>query len=199
LWNAVVTVLALLRHGPTDWTDSHRLQGRRDLPLSAAGRAAVKSWRLPEQVSRYRRVTSPLKRAVETAEILGGGVEIEPRLIEMDWGGWQGETLDALRQELGEDMVANEARGLDFRPQGGESPREVLDRLAPWFEQLGHAGEPVLAVTHKGVIRAVMARATGWDMTGKPPAKTRWGMLHMFEVDRTGGLRMTDPVPTVNS
>jgi len=191
--------VALLRHGPTKWTDSHRLQGRRDLPLSAAGRAAVKGWRLPQRVMAYRRVTSPLKRALETAELLGGrAAQIEPRLIEMDWGRWQGETLDALRRKLGDDMAENEARGPDFRPDGGESPREVLARLAPWFEELGHAGEPVLAVTHKGVIQAVMARATGWDMTSKPPARTRWGVLHMFEVDRAGGLRMTEPVPMVS-
>ena len=45
---------------------------------------------------------------------------------------------------------------------------------------------PSIAVTHKGVLRAVLAEATGWDMTGKPPLRLMGGALHRFEVDREG-------------
>ncbi len=54
-------------------------------------------------------------------------------LIEMDWGDWEGLTLDEICARHGEEFARNEARGLDFRPPGGESPREVLERLRPWL------------------------------------------------------------------
>ena len=104
----------------------------------------------------------------------------------MDWGAWEGESLAALRERLGEEMRDNEARGLDFMPPGGESPRRVTERLKPWLQELARAGVPTLAVTHRGVIRAILAEATGWDMRGKPPAKLDWEAVHFFLLDRQG-------------
>jgi len=192
-----VTELALLRHGPTAWAEHGRLQGQRDVPLSERGRAALLDWKLPGWVSTRQWYTSPLSRARETAQLLGGrDIVIERRLIEMDWACWEGETLLELRQRYGPAMAANEEQGLDFRPEGGESPRELLARMQPWLNEVAAASKPVFAVTHKGVIRAMMAKATGWDMTGKPPVKTKWGTLHMFEVDRGASLRMMNAVQT---
>lgn len=190
-----MTALALIRHGPTEWSAVHRIQGRTDIALSAEGRAAVGAWRLPPELAAFDPVSSPLRRAVETAKLLranadAGDPTIEPRLAEMDWGEWEGRRLDDLRRELGGAMAANEARGLDFRPEGGESPRELLARLRPWLAEVGAAGRPTLAVTHKGVIRALLAEAAGWDLTGKPPVRLDWSSAHLFAVDRRGGLRL---------
>lgn len=187
--NGRSTALALLRHGPTTWTEDKRLQGHTDVSLSRDGRAQVATWSIPLEIRDYRLVSSPLRRAVETARLLlGRDPALEPRLKEMNWGRWEGRRLADLRGELGADMAANEARGLDFRPDGGESPREVLDRLQPWLVEIAAAGKPVLAVTHKSVIRALVARATGWHMTGKAPAKVRWGALQLMQVDAGGRL-----------
>src|SRR3546814_19659201 len=70
-------------------------------------------------------------------------------------------------------MAAAEALGLDLRPPGGESPRQVQDRLKPWLAERSSCGRDTIAVTHKGVIRALYALACGWDMTGPPPDKLR--------------------------
>jgi broad specificity phosphatase PhoE len=170
--------LALLRHGATLWTEEGRIQGRTDVPLSDAGRMALRAFRLPEQCSALRIVSSPLARCVETATLLGvAKVERDARLAEMSWGAWEGRRLADLRAELGPAMEQNEARGWDFRPEGGESPREVLARLKSWLEGLA---EPTLAITHRGVIRAVFAAASGWDLRGKPPAKLDWSAVHFF-------------------
>jgi probable phosphoglycerate mutase len=83
-------------------------------------------------------------------------------------------------------MAENEARGLDFRPPGGESPREVIERIRPWLRDIANAAVPTLAVTHRGVIRAILAEATGWDMRGKPPAKLDWQAVHVFTADPHG-------------
>ncbi len=186
-----MTRLALIRHGPTRYNEAGRMQGRIDEPLSAAGRAAVGGWRLPSgidpELTGADWVSSPLIRARETARLLGGPEStIEARIIEMDWGRWEGRRLDELRAELGAAMAENESRGVDFRPDGGESPRDVQVRVAPWLAALGKQRRPTLAVTHKGVIRAIYALAVDWDMTGKPPARLARAAAHLFTVAPDG-------------
>ena len=182
-----MTRLTLIRHGPTRYNEQGRMQGRVDEPLSDAGRAAVRDWRLPTELCDADWVSSPLGRARDTTILLGGREPaIEPLIIEMDWGRWEGRRLDELRRELGRAMAENEARGLDFRPPGGESPRDVQARVAPWLAALGQRRRPTLAVTHKGVIRAIFALALGWDMTGEPPVKLRRAAAHGFAVAPDG-------------
>jgi probable phosphoglycerate mutase len=83
-------------------------------------------------------------------------------------------------------MAEREATGLDFKPPGGESPRDVQARLQPLLAEIAAAGRPVGAVTHKGVIRAMLALATGWDMRGAAPFHLDWRAAHLFELDREG-------------
>jgi broad specificity phosphatase PhoE len=121
-----VTLLALIRHMPTEWNAAGVLQGRSDLPLALD---PAPDWRLPRELEGFAWLTSPLRRAVETARRLGiCEAAVEPRLTEMAWGEWQGASLAALRARLGAAMALAEAAGLDFRPPGGESPREVQVR-----------------------------------------------------------------------
>jgi len=165
-----MTPLLLIRHGATAWNAAGRIQGRTDVPLSPRGRREVAAWRLPEAWQDARWLASPLGRARDTAALLTDQpVAVDPRLGEMDWGAWEGQRLTALRAAAPEAMAQNEARGLDFRPPGGESPRDVCARLAELIAELAAAPTPVVAVTHKGVMRAALVLATGWDMLGKPP------------------------------
>jgi len=180
--------LALIRHGPTDWNAEKRLQGRIDTHLSLAGRARVSGYRVPPAMMSFQRYCSPMVRAQETAQILfgDGPWATAPELTEISYGDWEGHILSDLRQELGEEMRLNEARGLDFCAPGGESPRMVQARLAPLLHRWAQAGEDVLAITHKGVIRAIYAWAAGWDMTGKIPDRLHWDAVHLFTLDAKG-------------
>lgn len=190
--------LLLIRHGPTAWNAEGRVQGRSDLPLSPEGAAAVRRWRLPSEAESASWLTSPLLRARQTAELLGrGDAEIEPRLVEADWGEWEGQRLFELRAALGDDMANNEARGLDFRPPGGESPRDLQERLAPFLRGLAERRQPVAAVTHKGVIRALYALAAAWDMRDKPPVRLLDHHAHLLALDGAGfprALRLNLPL-----
>ena len=170
------------------------MQGRRDIPLSERGRAQARTWRVPAELAQHASwVSSPLSRAVETAELLTGRtVERESALIEMDWGDWEGSTLDELRHAHGAAFAQNEARGLDFRAPGGESPREVRERLQPWLGRVATSAVPVVAVTHLGVLRVIVAAATGWDMTGKPPIRLKSDAIHSFSVDRRGQVTIVE-------
>ena len=174
-------LFALLRHGDTAWAADGRIQGRSDPTLTDEARDRLRRFKLPNVCAGMRIVTSPLARCVETAALLGAPqAPREPRIAEMSWGAWEGRRLADLRAELGTQMSENEARGWDFRPDGGESPREVLVRVRTWLAELK---EPTLAVTHRGVIRAVYAQAAGWDMLGKPPAKLAWDAVHVFRLE----------------
>ena len=176
--------LAMLRHGDTAWSAEGRIQGRADVPLSPAGRLALEGFRLPKACVGMRVISSPLARCVETAALLGAPQAArEPRLVETSWGAWEGRRLAEIRAELGAAMAENEGRGWDFRPEQGESPREVLARLRPWLAELD---APTLAITHRGVIRAIYAAASGWDLRGKPPIRLEWDAVHLFRIGAGG-------------
>ncbi len=182
-----MTLLALLRHGETPWSRERRIQGRTDVPLSDAARTELANCRVADEFGSMHAVTSPLKRCVETAHLLGlKSADVEPRIVEMSWGRWEGRTLAGLRQEFGDAMVANEAAGLDFTPPCGESPRQVLLRVREWLAEVAASDVGTIAVSHRGVIRVVFAAASGWDMLGRPPAKLDWAALHVFRLDPMG-------------
>ena len=182
-----MTLLALVRHAQTDWNSDKRIQGRTDIPLNAAGRASLLARTLPKECLGMLAVTSPLERCRQTAALLGcADARDEIRIIEMNWGAWEGRRLADLRLELGTAMNENEARGLDFAPPGGESPRQVLARVEGWLSEVAAQARPTLAFTHRGVIRVILARACSWDMLGRPPVKMDWNATHLFELDAGG-------------
>jgi probable phosphoglycerate mutase len=179
--------LLVIRHAPTDWNQQHRFQGRTDLPLSEAGRATALAWHPPGGARSLPWFTSPLTRAVDTGMLMGLQARIEPRLIEMDWGHWEGRTLAELRASgaLTPDL---ERQGLELRPPGGETPREVLERLRPWLREVGRSGASAGAISHNGVLRVLYALATGWDLCSRPPVKLLTGHAHRFQLDQAGSL-----------
>jgi broad specificity phosphatase PhoE len=164
--------LCLIRHGPTAWNLAGRMQGRADPPLGGHGKTIVRGWRVPEGFAGARWISSPLRRARETARLIAGREpEIDGRLTEMDWGAFEGRTLHDLRTGLGACFEAMENRGIDFTPPGGESPRMVTARLRELLTELAADSRDAVAVTHKGVIRAALVLATGWDMLQPPPVR----------------------------
>ena len=66
-----------------------------------------------------------------------------------------------------------------------------MERLKGWTAEIATTGAPVVAVTHKAAIRALLALATGWDMTGRQPVKLDWRCLHFFEVTGDGAVHVS--------
>ena len=88
--------LLLIRHGETAWSRTGQYGGRTDLPLTDAGVAAGRALR-PLLARRHvvAAFTSPLSRAVRTAELAGlANVKPDPDLLEWDYGGYEGMTQD---------------------------------------------------------------------------------------------------------
>ena len=186
--------LILIRHGLTAWNQTGRAQGRADVPLSDEGRARLAGARLAPDLWPDQWWSSPLARARQTAALIGArDVRLDDRLIEMDFGRWEGKTYAEVKAETGPGLAANEAWGLDMQPPGGESPRQVRARLASWLAEItGRAGGHA-AVTHKGVIRAALSLALDWDMTTAPPVTLDWTAGHGFDLDATGRPTLVRP------
>jgi len=172
--------VALIRHAPTAWNAERRVLGQADPPLSPEGVARAARWQLPADLRALATrgqlgwVVSPLRRAVETARLLGALAPlVEPRLAEQDWGEWTGRARDA---------VADPTTGAEWEatPPGGESPARVLARVRAWLDELapGDGPDTWVAVTHMGVIRAVIAAALRWDLGGPPPMRMLPERLH---------------------
>ena len=187
--------VVMFRHAMTAWNEAGRIQGQTDVPLCAQGRRALAGRRLPARFVSYGVHSSPLARAVETASLLGLGAPVlDRRLMEMDWGEWEGQTRASVAAAHAGGVARNEARGPDFRPPGGESPREVQARVVDWARSAACAGSNVVAITHKGVIKATLGLACGWGLTGKDPVRLDWTCLHRFRFNpETGAFVLAEP------
>ncbi len=155
-----MTPVALIRHFPTDWNLEHRLQGRADRPLTPEARERLAGLRLPPPWDTARIVASPLARARETAESLAEGrpVALDPRLVEQDWGAWEGIRSADLLADPASGFVPTHLMPPGMRPPGGESGEDVWARLRPALAGIAAAG-PAVIVAHKAVMRLLLARA----------------------------------------
>ncbi|MET4157145.1 putative phosphatase [Agromyces sp. PvR057] len=151
-------MLALIRHGQTDWNFAGRLQGRTDIPLNAVGRAQARAAASAFSGGMWQAVvSSPLGRARETAEILADALDLPlggtyDELLEQEYGEGEGETLTDLA-----------VRWPDRAIPGKEPDDEVGPRGLRGLERIrrDHGGAPVLAVAHGALIRFTLSSISG--------------------------------------
>ena len=162
--------ICFLRHGPTEWNEQGRIQGHTDIPLSDAGLAKMRRLRPPPPFDQARVFASPLLRARQTAEARGLAAPIlDARLMEQNWGRWEGLTRAEILARDGEDCFA--AAGLKgaFTPPGGESTNALTARVAAFLKDVAKDDSDAIAIGHMGVLRAAYTLATGWDMAAPMP------------------------------
>lgn len=126
--------LLLIRHGETAWSRTGQLAGRTDLPLSDAGVAAGRALRpLLDRRHIVAALSSPLSRAVRTAELTGlADVKPDPDLLEWDYGGYQGRTEEQIRAASPRwDLWRDGATGGETLQQVSARTDAVLVRVRP--------------------------------------------------------------------
>ena len=166
------TQLLLIRHGETAWNAEHRIQGQLDIPLSPPG--MLQSARLAECLASEpidAVYSSELSRAWLTAAPLAArlGLEViaESRLRERSFGLFEGLTLDEIAARYPAEFAQWRARDLAWRPDGGESGQQLIDRVLSAAADVvaRHAGQTVVLVSHGGVLDVVYrtARALEWQ------------------------------------
>ncbi len=174
-------MIVLIRHGETAANRARLALGRADPPLTELGQQQAHALAVRFASSGIDRVvSSPLQRAVETATAiataLGCGVEVEDRLVEMDYGEWDERSFGDFPAE----DLARWRRDASFAPPGGESLIDVGARVGPWCASLVGV-ETVIAVSHVSPIKA----AALWAMDADP--LLAWRMhLDVASVTRVG-------------
>ncbi len=147
--------LLIARHGQTSWNIQGKAQGHTDIPLDETG--LVQAAALAHALSGMgveRLMSSDLLRARQTAEALGMTVETHHALRERSFGEWEGrhylQVIDDLEALPGDRLLA--------RPPGGESFKDVWDRLGPIVEELRAETRTTLVVCHGAAKAVLLAR-----------------------------------------
>jgi broad specificity phosphatase PhoE len=174
-------VIAFVRHGETPPNRDGLLLGRSDVALTDRGRDQAK--RLAEALSGLdvaHVLASPLRRACDTAAPIaaacGQTVELDERLIEIDYGEWEGRPFT----DLASDVVERWRHDGGFVPPGGESLEVVADRIASFCDEWLD-DRVVVAVSHVSPIKA----AVTWTL--RVPPELAWRMrLDVASVTRVG-------------
>ncbi|MFQ5667918.1 MAG: histidine phosphatase family protein [Candidatus Binatia bacterium] len=153
--------LTLVRHGETDGQSSIRYYGRTDVPLSALGRTQMERVRRALTGQRFAAVyASTLCRAVEAATIVcrGSAVRRVAGFDEINFGAWEGLTVEEIRARDPEVYAHWAVRDGDFRYPAGESTRAFRRRVGRTLRAVLADAPPgdLLFVVHKGIIRCVL-------------------------------------------
>jgi broad specificity phosphatase PhoE len=159
----VQTTLYLVRNAATEWVSEGRLTGRREIPLSKEG--VAQATRLGERLAAVdfaEILSSPLPRAVQTAELLAAAHHVEvardPRLIDVDAGRWEGVPLATIGATPEYQRLL--ANPLGEGPPGGDRLIDVRDRMIASVGQAladNELGAHVAIVSHAAPIRLLLS------------------------------------------
>ena len=146
----------LIRHGKTEANEKHLYCGKTDLPLTEEGKMQLKKRIIP-QPETVRYITSGMRRANETLEILFGEVPftVAPGLREMDFGSFEMRSYDDLKDDPAYIRWISGDNEANVTP-GGESGNQMRSRAMKAFREIADEGLDSIIVTHGGVISVVM-------------------------------------------
>jgi len=180
----------LLRHGETQYNaDGNRYCGRTDICLTEKG---LRQAEIVFNQLKGKKIdavySSPLERARHTAKIAAGGKTVitDSRLIEIDFGNWEGKTKDEFVAENPslwtawiEDPAGSRAGGT------GETGKEVVERVDAFYNEMlkKHFDETILVVGHNGINRLYMAYKLGMALKNYRRLVQENSSITFFELD----------------
>lgn len=183
----------LLRHGETTYNaDGNRYCGRTDIGLTDKGlqQAAAVAKQL-NGIHFEGLYASPLERAYQTACIASGDAQVqkEARLIEVDFGQWEGKTRAQFVAEDPESWNNWSADPARHRAGGnGETATEVVERVTEFFEEIRqkHLSGNILVVAHNGVNRLFMAAKLGMPLQNYRKLVQQNSAITLLSIDEEG-------------
>ena len=165
------TRLYLIRHGRTDWNDEGRYQGQADPRLNRQGWLDAYAAALKLSDVCFDAVyASDLRRAQQTAHVFadlaGLLLQLDPRLREICQGEWQGLLISEIQERFPELFTRWKSDPLNMRLPGGETLRELENRLTAALDDIAaaHPGRTVAVFTHKLPIAILRCRARGLSL-----------------------------------
>lgn len=188
-----MTRLLLVRHGRSELNAAGRVQGWLDSPLDELGRA--QSLALADRLRREDAVmvyASTLQRASETAEIVGAELGLpvvtDERLIERGVGDIAGLTGTEIEAQFPDFIAEWRQSGRMAVPPGGEAVASFNERVRVAFGKIveRHAGEPVVVVSHGGVLAVYLGQLLGIETGRWAPFSFGNGSLSVVEFGARG-------------
>jgi probable phosphoglycerate mutase len=189
----------LIRHGAVGDGAEERFLGAADLPMSPAGEAQVR-----ELAARLRLRAIPdaiycsdLSRSLRTAELLADEsaipIRVRPALREIEMGDWQGLSRREIAERRPEDYAARGRDIANFRPPGGESFADLVERVLPcWRELVEDRQTQVVAIAgHAGVNRVILCHLLGAPLANLFRIAQRLACVNVVE------WRKNEPVVTL--
>jgi broad specificity phosphatase PhoE len=187
----------LLRHGQTQWNaEGNRYCGRTDIPLTERGvRQAEAVCAQLSSISFEAIYSSPLNRAHHTAQLASGRSDVitDEKLIEVDFGQWEGKTRESFVQEApnlwnewNNDPEHAHAGG------SGETAREVVERVNAFFSEAltRHPVGNIMVVGHNGINRLYLAHKLGMKLKDYRKIVQENSSVTMFSLDQNGELTL---------
>jgi phosphoserine phosphatase len=180
----------VVRHGETLWNKEEVFRGRKDIPLNETGKKqAEKVGACFTGVSPSRIISSPLRRAVETAEAIsrttGVLVETMEEFTDINFGTWEGLSLLEVGERYPVDLSMWKTSPQKFRINGGETLAMVRERISGGLAKLTTAGEGAAAVvTHRVICKMIVLSCLDigdehfWDMKYDPASVTLLDKQH---------------------
>lgn len=183
--------LTLVRHGETDGQSSIRYHGRTDVALSTVGRRQMECVRHALHGRMFDAVyASTLSRSVEGAAIVSGGAAVRriAAFDEINFGDWEGLTVEEIAANAPEVYARWCVRTGDFQYPGGESSASFRARVVRALHELlaGADRGELLFVVHKGVIRCVLTELLRIDETHRVALAVELASIHV--VGRVNGV-----------
>ena len=180
-------VLVLVRHGQSEWNKLNLFTGWKDPDLTEKGIAEAKKAAVllkAQGLTFDVAFTSDLTRAQHTLRLIleglgqtGLATERDQKLNERDYGELSGLNKDDARKRWGEEQVLIWRRSYDVPPPGGESLKDTLERVLPYYEAkiwpAVKSGKNVIVAAHGNSLRALIMKLEG--LTGEEILKRELG------------------------
>lgn len=187
------TRIILIRHGQTAWNKEEIFRGRADVPLDDVGlrqAQALANALRAEAISRI--VTSPLRRAVKTAEVLAEARGCDSLAVDaftdIDFGAWEALSHTEVRQQFPELYATWQAEPQTVRFPGGEDLDAVRERAGTALTQLAaeYSGQTIALVAHRVVNKVLICHILGVDNSHFWQIKQDTAALSRFRAASTG-------------
>src|SRR5690606_1508784 len=187
--------LVIVRHGQSEWNKANIFTGWIDVDLTEEGVAEAK--RAGELLKEYKfdeAFSSTLKRANRTLDIILDAIgqthipiTHSEKLNERMYGDLQGKNKDECRVEFGEEQVHIWRRSFDVPPPGGESLKDTLERVTPYFENVIEPelrkGKDIIITAHGNSLRSLIMRLEDIAPENIVSVEIPTGVPKVYELD----------------
>src|SRR5699024_3152355 len=193
----IMLTVYLLRHGQTAWNaEGNKYCGRTDVPLTQKGVEQARQARVQISNLSFDRIyASTLQRAYKTAEIVAGDQQVirDERLIEVDFGWWEGKPKKEFipeRPSLWKNWMADPA--VTQAGGTGETGQQLIDRVDDFFSDISpqKADRTVLVVAHNCVNRLYLAHKLGMPLGNYRKIVQENSTVSMFTLDKEAEIQL---------